>query len=108
MKYFQIQGVKIQYCIIAASLILLSIFFLVFTTEITTKSIGTLGKETQSSQKQPLVIFQRQRLSQIKSNWVKKTLNKFTLELTITSNNYIINTFLSYKITKKNQQQLGI
>lgn len=28
-------------------------FFLVFTTEITTKSIGTLGKETQSSQKQP-------------------------------------------------------
>lgn len=32
---------------------LLSIFFLVFTTEITTKSIGTLGKETQSSQKQP-------------------------------------------------------
>lgn len=53
MKYFQIQGVKIQYCIIAASLMLLSIFFLVFTTEITTKSIGTLGKETQSSQKQP-------------------------------------------------------
>lgn len=55
MKYFQIQGVKIQYCIIAASLILLSIFFLVFTTEITTKSIGTLGKETQSSQKQPSI-----------------------------------------------------